>query len=324
MFLVVGLGLALPYVVISFAPGLARYLPKPGAWMERFKVAMGFPMAATAFWLLSLLGRHYGNAGVLWIGVYLVFVALAFWVWGEFVQRNARRKPLAIAISVAFLVTGYGLALERQLDWRSPELAAEDTGAILHSGGIGWERWNPEAVAKAREAGRPVLVDFTADWCVTCQLNKKTSLEIESVAAKLNELNVVALLGDYTLKDPRITAELQRWGRPGCRWCWSIPRTAIRPRESCPSCSRRELSSRHSTGRWRIGSSQLNDRLGVRSVYSQITPVHRMISSPQAHWLLRLNGSDPWPGTAMACSFRTRASIGVGAADSRQHADRPP
>lgn len=234
MFLVVGLGLALPYVVISFAPGLARYLPKPGAWMERFKVAMGFPMAATAFWLLSLLGRHYGNAGVLWIGVYLVFVALAFWVWGEFVQRNARRKPLAIAISVAFLITGYGFALERQLNWRSPDLAAEDTGAILHSGGIGWERWNPEAVVKARQAGRPVLVDFTADWCVTCQLNKKTSLEIEPVAAKLKELNMVALLGDYTLKDPHITAELQRWGRAGVPLVLVYPADADSPPRVLP------------------------------------------------------------------------------------------
>ena len=215
MFLVVGLGLALPYVVISFAPGLARYLPKPGAWMERFKVAMGFPMAAVAFWLLSLLDRHYGNAGVMWIGIYLVFLALAAWVWGQFVQGNSHRKAMSMAVSAMLVVVGYGFALEQQLDWRSPATGAEHRVRNTQPGGIAWERWNPEAVLRAREAGRPVLVDFTADWCWTCRLNKKTSLDIEPVVNRLKELDAVALLGDYTLKGPEITAELQRWGRAG-------------------------------------------------------------------------------------------------------------
>ena len=215
MFLVVGLGLALPYVVISFSPGLARYLPKPGAWMERFKVVMGFPMAAVTFWLLSLLARHYGNAGVMWIGIYLVFLALAAWVWGQFVQGNSGRKMVSMAVSAILLAVGYGFALEQQLDWRSPSAVTSDSSTISHTGGIAWERWSAEAVDRARAAGRPVLVDFTADWCFTCRLNKETSLEIEPVADKLEELNAAAFLGDYTLKDPRITAELQRWGRAG-------------------------------------------------------------------------------------------------------------
>jgi thiol:disulfide interchange protein len=92
MFLMVGVGLALPYVVVSFVPGLARWLPRPGPWMEKFKVAMGFPLAATAFWLLSVLAQHYGTEGVLWIGVYLVCLALAVWVWGQFVQQGNRGK----------------------------------------------------------------------------------------------------------------------------------------------------------------------------------------------------------------------------------------
>ncbi len=215
MFLVVGIGLALPYVVISFAPGLARFLPKPGVWMERFKVAMGFPMAAVTFWLLSLLDRHYGNAGVMWIGVYLVFVALAAWVWGQFVQGRSRFKPVSVAASVLLIVFGYAFALERQLDWRSPESISEGPARSPHPGEIVWERWSPEAVAAARNAGRPVLVDFTADWCWTCRLNKETSLDIDPVIQRLKELDAVALLGDYTLKGPEITAELRRWGRAG-------------------------------------------------------------------------------------------------------------
>jgi thiol:disulfide interchange protein/DsbC/DsbD-like thiol-disulfide interchange protein len=227
MFLMVGWGLAMPYVVLSFVPGLARWLPKPGVWMEHFKVAMGFPMAATAFWLLSLLGRHYGNAGVLWVGVYLVFVALGLWVWGQFVQRGTgeRGRGLTKGLSVALVILGYWVALEHQLGWRNP-VAPGGSGAVVRaSGGIAWEPWRPEAVEEARSEGRPVLVDFTADWCVTCQANKKTSLEIASVRKKLEEIGAVALLGDYTLRDDAILAELQRWGRAG------VPLVLVYPRD---------------------------------------------------------------------------------------------
>lgn len=234
MFLVVGLGLALPYVVISFAPGLARYLPKPGAWMERFKVAMGFPMAATAFWLLSLLGRHYGSAGVLWIGVYLVFVALAVWVWGQFVQKGVHHRTLSMSVSVVLLIVGYLFALERQLNWRDSASVVNRSNADLHSGGIAWEPWSAMAVAAAREEGRPVLVDFTAEWCFTCRLNKETSLEIEPVAGRMKELGAAAFLGDYTLKDPKITAELHRWGRAGVPLVLVYPADASEPPRVLP------------------------------------------------------------------------------------------
>src|SRR5205814_6245795 len=107
--------------------------------------------------------------------------------------------------------------LEHQLHWRSP-LAEKPPGNIplaIEPGGIDWKPWGPEAVAKARAEGRPVFVDFTADWCVTCQANKKTSIEISSVRSKLREINAVALIGDYTREDDAITAELKRFGRAG-------------------------------------------------------------------------------------------------------------
>jgi thiol:disulfide interchange protein DsbD len=214
MLLTVGLGLAFPYVLISFIPGLARFLPRPGAWMEKFKVALGFPMAATAFWLLSILTRHYGTAAVLWIGVFLTLVAGAAWTWGAFVQRGGSRKRLAGGCAVALLCVAYFGVLEWQLEWRSPR--GQERQTLQHSrGGISWEAWTPEGVAAARSAGRPVLVDFTADWCATCQANKKTSLEIPAVVDMIAETGAVAFLGDYTLRDDSITEELQRWGRAG-------------------------------------------------------------------------------------------------------------
>ncbi|MBI3192048.1 MAG: thioredoxin family protein, partial [Pedosphaera parvula] len=184
------------------------------------------PMLATAIWMFWLTGRHFGEAGVLWFGLFLVVLALAAWVWGEFVQRGSKRRGLAMAVSLALLVFGYVYTMEKELNWRSPMSRMAGSGAVSnHRGEIAWEPWSPEAVAKAREAGRPILVDFTADWCLTCNVNKKTSIEIPSVEAKLKEINAVALLGDHTLQPPAITAELKKFNRAG------VPLVLVYPKQ---------------------------------------------------------------------------------------------
>jgi len=217
VFLTVGIGLALPYVLLSWNPAWLRFLPKPGVWMERFKIALGFPMLATAIWLFTLAIDHYEN--VLWLGLFLVLVALAAWIYGEFVQRGRKRKGLALGAAAALLLFGYAYGLETKLHWRtpSPPKMANAAEEIIKEGpdGIEWRRWSPAAVAKARAQGRPVFVDFTAKWCLTCQANKNTSVEIPSVRAKLKEINAVALLGDYTKVPDDITDELNRFGRAG-------------------------------------------------------------------------------------------------------------
>jgi thiol:disulfide interchange protein DsbD len=215
MFSMVALGLAAPYVILSWRPGWLKFLPKPGVWMEKFKVAMGFPMLATAIWLFSLTIPHFGKEDAFWLGLFLVLLALAAWVWGEFVQRGTRRKTLALVISVLLVSVSYGYVLEGKLDWRSPRRPLASTGGVADPGGISWTPWSAQAVQEARAEGRPVFVDFTADWCVTCQVNKKSSIEIPSVRAKLKEINAVPLLGDYTLEDEKIGAELKRFHRAG-------------------------------------------------------------------------------------------------------------
>lgn len=235
-FTMIGLGLASPFLALSWFPGLQRVMPKPGPWMETFRVVLGFPMLATAIWLLSIVGDQWGTEGVLWVGLFLVFVGLAAWVYGRFGQLQ--RRGWARWVALAVLAVGYGWTLERELDWRHPAAAGSgDASASLmrRENGIPWQPWSPEAVAAARAEGRPVLVDFTAQWCLTCKLNERTSLEIDEVRRKLEELNVVALKGDYTRRDPRITAELRRFGRAGVPLVLVYPADPSRPPEVLPT-----------------------------------------------------------------------------------------
>ena len=228
-FLTIGLGLASPYILLSWNPVWLKFLPKPGAWMEKFKIAMGFPMLATVVWLFNVAASSYGK-NVLWLGIFLVFVALAAWIFGEFFQRGRKHKLVAAMIALILLIGGYAIALEKELDWRHalPEIGAP--GSLKEStDGIEWQPWSPAAVAQAHAAGKIVLVDFTADWCLTCQVNKKSSLEISSVREKLKSLNTVALLGDYTHFPDAITTELNRYNRAGVPLVLVFPKNADAP-----------------------------------------------------------------------------------------------
>jgi thiol:disulfide interchange protein DsbD len=229
IFLTVGLGLASPYILLSWNPAWLKFLPKPGAWMEKFKIAMGFPMLATVVWLFNVAASSYGK-NVLWLGIFLVVVAFAAWIFGEFFQRGRSRRGVALALVLILLAGGYAFALEKELDWRTAMPEANATGSLKESAdGIDWQPWSVEAVAQARAAGKPVLVDFTADWCLTCQVNKKTSIEISSVREKLKSLNAVVLLGDYTHFPDAITTELNRYHRAGVPLVLVYPKNADTP-----------------------------------------------------------------------------------------------
>ncbi|HTD66660.1 MAG TPA: thioredoxin family protein, partial [Candidatus Limnocylindria bacterium] len=226
-FITIGLGLALPYLVLSWNPAWLKFLPQPGAWMERFKVAMGFPLLATAVWLFTLTITHYGKR-VWWLGVFLVVVSLAAWVYGEFVQRGRARRGVSLVVVLLLLGGGIFYAVENKLRWREPILGdAEQSNPLQEApDGIAWQRWSPATVAKFRADGRPILVDFTADWCVTCNTIVKPALESDGVRAKLKEINAVALLADYTKFPPAISAELERFQRAG------VPLVLVYPRDA--------------------------------------------------------------------------------------------
>jgi thiol:disulfide interchange protein DsbD len=207
----IAVGLALPYLVLSWFPAFLRFLPKPGAWMERFKIAMGFPMLGAAVWLFTIARSQLGKVDAFRFGMFLVALAFAAWLWGEFVQRGTTRRALARAIS---LLLGVGAAVY---------------GVAGPADEIAWQPWSPAAVENARAAGRPVFVDFTADWCPNCKANKRTSIEIPSVRQKLKDIDAVTLIGDYTLEDPAIGAELQRFGRAGVPLVLVYPKDPTKP-----------------------------------------------------------------------------------------------
>ena len=212
VFLTVGAGLASPYVVLSWQPAWLKFLPKPGPWMERFKIAMGFPMLLTAIWLLSIVQSHYGDQ-VWWLVAYLAILGMAAWVFGEFFQRGNSRRVLAAVAVVVIIFGGYLYVIEDQLNWRHPSANANTRST--EAGGIPWQPWSASRVATSREARKPILVDFTARWCLTCQANYKISLNIPSVRKKLQEIGAVTLLADYTDLPEEITTELYRYQRSG-------------------------------------------------------------------------------------------------------------
>jgi len=229
MFLTVGLGLAAPYVALSWHPAWLKFLPKPGAWMENFKIAMGFPMLATAVWLLSLTTTFYGERSW-WLGIFLVLVGTAAWVFGAFVQRGNKRRALAGVIAALLLVTGYAWALDGNLDWRSPVKDSTATSSLANAPkGYSWQPWSREAVAKAQSEGRPVIVDFTAKWCVTCNATVKPALQRPEVIEKLKAMNAAALLADNTKFPPAIAEELERFNRAGVPLVLVYSRDPARP-----------------------------------------------------------------------------------------------
>ncbi len=214
-FVMIAAGLAFPYVLLSWNPRLLRCLPKPGPWMGRFKMAMGFPMLATAVWLYSVALTHFSNGSELWLGLLLVVIALAAWIWGQFVQQVPERRGGSMGLAMLIGLGGSAWILERELEWRQPSAEKTVAGMAVIEKGIEWRHWSHAAVAKARNEGHPVLVDFTAKWCQNCKVNKRLAIEIDRVKDKLEAIDAVTFRADFTHYDPIIAKELERFHRAG-------------------------------------------------------------------------------------------------------------
>ncbi len=223
VFTAIALGMAAPYVLLGFFPQALRVLPRPGRWMETFRQALAFPMYATAAWLAWVLGQQAGIDAVFALAIGAVLVALAAWLYGRFVQQGSGRAPSRIVRPLAGTLAGAAFALGLWTAWPgdrslpgapSVEQRASPTGVDTRAAAA-WQPWSEDRVREAREAKRPIFVDFTAAWCVSCQVNKRLVLERDSIVAEMARRGVLRLKADWTNRDPRITEALAHFGRNG-------------------------------------------------------------------------------------------------------------
>jgi thiol:disulfide interchange protein DsbD len=208
IFAALGLGLALPFLAAAWVPAVGNWLPRPGAWMDTLRRFMAFPMLATVVWLVWVLGHLTGVDGA---GALLaLLLTLSLLVWS--LNLNGRSRTVFASISIAALL-GFTWAIG-PLVLRMDDAAANPVAAGATSSSP-WQAWEPGKVEAELAAGRPVFVDFTAAWCITCQYNKKTTLGSAAVLADMRSHNVTLLRADWTRRDPAITVALEALGRSG-------------------------------------------------------------------------------------------------------------
>ena len=194
IFLAMGLGMALPYLLVAGFPRLARVLPRPGAWMIHLRRVLALLLAGTAVWLLWVLAGEIGMRAALAVGLLMAFAALVLGV----LRQATRWAMLALVLATALLV---------------PVLVPPSRSVAAASGP--WQRFDPAAIAGLVRDGHVVFVDVTADWCLTCKVNERFVLETDAIRAALTAPNVVAMRADWTRPDPAINAYLNRFGRYG-------------------------------------------------------------------------------------------------------------
>ena len=213
IFATLGLGMASPFMLLAIFPKLVAYLPKPGAWMETFKQSMGFLLMAALVFLIYLLGQLAGTAGITSMLVVLLLASIAAWVYGRWAApvKSAKSKGIARFVSLVLLLVScfWGLrsvsaAYSNYVDGGTPVAPGEP-----------WAPWSAEAVDQALAEGRPVFVDFTATWCLICQVNKKAALHTDATRELFEKEGIVSLSADWTRYDPAITKELEKFGRSG-------------------------------------------------------------------------------------------------------------
>ena len=204
VFTSLAVGMATPFVLLSYSSTLRSFLPKPGAWMDTLKRILAFPLFATTIWLLWVLGLQTG-VNLLSIELCVLLLTSFFlWLYGEYTGPTASRKQRVLMTIITFIALGFAFVKSASL---SNEMANFDA--------IKWEPFSRERIAELKKEKKIIYVDFTAAWCITCQVNKLVAFSSREVADKVSELNVAMLEADWTNKDKEITQALAEFGRDG-------------------------------------------------------------------------------------------------------------
>jgi thiol:disulfide interchange protein DsbD len=232
-----GLGMSSPYLLLSAYPGWLRALPKPGPWMITFKQAMGFLLIGTAIWLLLVIADQLDAQGVAWTVGFCTFLAFSAWLvgridlnWNTAAKLRTWVSALAVTAGGVWFCFFYMYDVNAGGESKSVAVAAGDVDGVIRlvaasdwNGHIPWQPWQPGLDEELARRGYTVYVDFTATWCITCQTNKATAVEIDATRNKMEALGIIPLKADYTKRDPAIRERLLAFGHN------SVPLNLIYP-----------------------------------------------------------------------------------------------
>ena len=202
VFLMLGLGLASPFLMIGFIPFLARWVPRPGRWMETLKQVLAFPMYLTVVWLVWIVTHQRGADAMALLLIAMVLLALTLWWFERSRTQGLIKRAWVLPPALLVFISLYTLG-----NITAPTRTVQTTD--------GSTPYNPKQLATLREAGTPVLVDITADWCITCKVNEREVLGTDSFRALLKRTGTVYMKGDWTNVDSAITTFLQHYQSPG-------------------------------------------------------------------------------------------------------------
>ncbi|HEX6371736.1 MAG TPA: thioredoxin family protein, partial [Longimicrobium sp.] len=214
VFTALGLGLVWPLALVAAAPRVRRWLPRPGAWMVTLRQALAFPLLATVVWLAWVLGRQAGTDAVTALLAALTLLAFGLWALGRFgtlvAPAGRRRAARGVALAagagaLALVIAGAGSAPALAVDATSPPGQA--------AGALPWRPYSAASLQALRDSGRVVLLDFTADWCLTCKVNERVAFGSDAVRASLRAHDVALLRADWTTRDPLVTRALAGFNR---------------------------------------------------------------------------------------------------------------
>lgn len=207
IFATLGLGMALPFLLLAYWPQMMRQLPAPGPWMERLKQFLAFPLYATCLWLLYVLGEQGGHMAIVWVLAGLILLAMAGWLWRD-ADAHPSEKLLAILILISALVLPHWLVVRTcDLTANAARPTADETTGI--------EPYSAARLVELRAQRKPVFINLTAAWCITCLVNERVALSHERVKTHMKEKGITYLKGDWTNRNPEITSLLQQFDRSG-------------------------------------------------------------------------------------------------------------
>ncbi|ORM71943.1 protein-disulfide reductase DsbD family protein [Pantoea rwandensis] len=210
IFFALALGFAAPFTLVSLFPRLAMFLPRPGAWMDVLKRGLAFPMFGAYAWLVWVLAQQAGSAALATLLAASVVVAFAGWLYGMAQYRRFAGKGHKVLFAVTAVLIVAVLAPLPQLIKPGEGLAGDQVTAQLSK-----EKWTPQAVASQRGHGKAIFVDFTASWCITCQVNEKTSLSTQAVKDALAKTGTLYMVADSTKFNPDVDDAMSEFGQGG-------------------------------------------------------------------------------------------------------------